>query len=195
MKPYSYEDAAAVQMMGHESPRALLAEYVSGADIVGWYGRIEAQLVDKLEREEGNRNTPYADKIRAFLKLWRENEIRGSLNREPIDTLKAATDILAVDDWNLASYFRSLRDSLRALIARIEELPYDSDAMANDEPEPAQPMGGGMPGAFGPEKESPPAGEPKPGEAGGPRDQFDLDKAVGDAVAGNKGEEDKEKPV
>lgn len=126
----SYEDAVYDGRLESFLP---IVEYMSGSDIVGWYGRIEAQLVDKIEKEEANRNTSYADKLRAFLKLWRENEIRGSINREPIDALKAAADILAVDTWDLSNYFRALRDSLRQLIAKIEELPFDDMSGPEDE--------------------------------------------------------------
>ncbi len=187
---YSYEDAGLMaQCTRLDRPEPIL-EYLSGSDIEAWYGRIESQLVGKIEKEEGNRNTSYADKLRAFLKLWRENEIRGSVNREPVDSLKAAADILAVDDWELASYFRALRDSLRGLIARIEELPYDD--MAGPEGEQQPPGGGGgggMPGRFGPEEDEPPGGpesEPAEGDAGGPRDEFDLDAAVDAAAKDNK---------
>lgn len=182
---YSYEDAGLMAERSRQDQPCPIFEYVSGSDIVAWYGRIESQLVSKIEKEEGNRNMAYADKLRAFLKLWRENEIRGSVNREPIDSLKAAADILAVDDWDLSSYFRSLRDSLRGLIARIEELPYDDMAGPEGAPEDPMPRGGGMPGRFGPEKEDPTGQDPS-GEAGGPRDEFDLDAAVDAAANDNK---------
>lgn len=189
---YSYEDAAFDGRGGSPVP---IVEYMSGSDIVGWYGRIESQLIDKIEQEEANRNNAYADKLRAFLKLWRENEIRGSINREPVDALKAATDILAVDTWSLASYFRALRDSLRQLIAKIEELPYDDMSGPEDE-EPGPPHSN-----FGPEATSTSgvegSDEPSPDQAqdqnksSEPEDQqdgegFDLDNAV-DALKKKQG--------
>ncbi len=149
-----------------------IAETYSGTDIVQWHGRIERQLLNLLDDAEKSRNYPYADKVREFLKIWRANEITGSINRETLETLKSATDVLAVDTWNLSSYFSGLRDSLRTLIASEEELPRGVDMNQND-PYAGMPRGGGgglpMAPAFGAEEEKPGALEepPPPGAEGG----------------------------
>lgn len=142
-----------------------LDEAYSGVRIVEWYGTIERQLGDLLADAEKGRNWPYADKVREFLKIWRENEITGSINREVIDTLKSATDMLAVDSWNLKNYFSSLRTQLRKLVASEEELPRDMDMNAND------PMAGGGGGRGAPpmNPEFGPEGMP-PGADGQPPD-------------------------
>ena len=109
-----------------------LLETYSGTVIVQWHGKIERQLVNMLADAEKGRNFTYADKVREFLKIWRSNEISGSINRETLETLKSASDMLSVDTWNLASYFSSLRDQLRVLIASEEELPRGVDMNQND---------------------------------------------------------------
>lgn len=167
---YDYESLGCIQL----NPDCPLLEAYRGTDIVEWYGRIERSLISLLNDAEKGKNYAYADKVRQFLKTWRDYPIDGSLNRETLEALKAASEQLAVDTWNLNSYFSSLRDSLRKLIASEEELPRGIDMTQN---EPAMSaMGGGTPPmtpAFGPEKEAaglgggtPPEGAP--GEAGVP---------------------------
>lgn len=179
---YSYEDLA----VAHERRQGeRLEEYLAGSDVVQWYSRIERQLVDKISHEESSRNTAHADKLRAFLKVWRDHEIRGSLNREPIDVLKAAAEVLSVDSWSLSSYFSSLTSSLRQLTAKIEELPYDQLGAAQ-EPQPDLKGGGRIPSSFGPEEDAPPPEDLAPGEAGpeDAGDQEDDEKAAGEPVQG-----------
>jgi hypothetical protein len=154
---HDYESYAHLDF--NQADCALLEAY-SGTAIVQWYGNIERQLGRLLEDAEKGRNWPYADKIREFLRIWRDNEITGSLNRETLDILKSASDVLAVDSWNLKNYFSNLRDQLRKLIASEEELPRDLDMNAND---PMKGGGGGrgappMSPSFGPQDE-PPGGD------------------------------------
>jgi hypothetical protein len=143
--------------------RPELLETYSGTSIVAWHGKIEGQLKNLLNDAEKGRNYPYADKIREFLKIWRANEITGSINREILETLKAAADMLSVDNWNLSSYFSSLRDALKVLLASEEELPRDADMNQNDPYAGGGGGGGGPPmsPSFGPE------GEPGGGMEGG----------------------------
>lgn len=163
-----------------------LCEAYSGSDIVQWYGRIERQLRRMLDEAEQGRNYPAEAKLRGFLKIWRDNQITGSINIENITPLEAASDILSLDNnTSLSSYFGSLRDSLRKLIASEEELPRDAD-MGN---EPLAGGGGGGPPMapdFGPEGEIPPGEEgdgqpppdmPPPGAegAGGPEAPGDTE--------------------
>lgn len=151
----------------------VLLEAWRGDAIVMWYGNIERQLERVLEEQEATRNFPYADKIRAFLQTWRANEITGSLNRETLELLKTAAQMLSVDKWNLKNYFSVLRDQLNRLIASEEELPRGIDTDENPS------MGGiGGRGAppmspdFGPEEEAPKdlkgleSEETEPGAAG-----------------------------
>lgn len=178
---FSHEDWG---VRPYDQDAALLEGY-SGTQIVQWQGNIERQLLGKIEQAEDNRNTVYADKLREFLKIWREHEITGSINVEDLQPLLSASKVLAVDPWNLGNYFSNLRDQLRKLIAAAEQLP----AMG---PEAPTPPGRGAPSAppssFGPE-ETPPTmgadGEPEPpaeGETGGPMDDFDMDSAVKDTI-------------
>ena len=118
-----------------------ICEAFSGTKIVKWSGNIERQLVNMLEEAEKGRNYPYADKLREFLKIWRANEITGSINRETLEILKSAADILAVDQWDMSAYFGSLKDQLRILIASEEQLPRGMEEPGNE------PMAGGGGGA------------------------------------------------
>lgn len=163
---HDYESLAFIDFRRHKPE---IVEAFAGTDIVKWYGRMERQLVNLLTDAEKGRNFTYADKLREFLKIWRANEITGSINRETLEVLKAAADVLSVDQWDMAAYFGSLRDQLRVLIASEEQLPRGAD-MGNE------PMAGGMGGgagappmspSFGPE-EGAPGGESAPGGPGGP---------------------------
>jgi len=147
-----------------------LHESFAGTGIVKWQGKIEGQLVNLLAEAEKGRNYPYADKIREFLKIWRANEITGSINRETLEILKSAADILAVDQWNFSGYFRSLKDALKVLIASEEQLPRGMEEPGND-PMAGGGGGGGAPPmspAFGPEEEPPGGAGGAGGGAGGP---------------------------
>lgn len=146
-----------------------LLETFAGTEIVRWHGKIEGQLVGLLDDAEKGRNYPYADKLREFIKIWRANEITGSINRETLETLKAASDVLSVDNWNLGSYFRSLATQLKVLVASEEQLPRDVDMNQND---PTAGGGGGrgappMSPSFGPGQEGPEGAEGGAGGAGG----------------------------
>lgn len=138
-----------------------LDEAFAGTEVVKWSGRIESQLVNMLAEAEKGRNYVYADKIREYLKIWRANEITGSMNRETLEILKAASDILSVDQWDMANYFRSLKDQLKVLIASEEQLPRGMEEPGNE------PMAGGGGGAGGPPM-SPAFGPGGEGEEGGP---------------------------
>lgn len=143
--------------------RVEMLEAYSGVDIVAWYGNIERQLINMENDYEAVKNGAYVDKIHTFLGTWRDNEISGSVNREVIEVLLAATSQLAVDPWKLANYFSNLRDQLRKLIASMEELPLDSMV----EPRAfrgrsSKPSG---PNSFGPTDE-PPSGGGAPGPGG-----------------------------
>jgi hypothetical protein len=156
---HDYESFGNVDFNRHT---AVILETFSGTEIIKWHGRITDQLVKMTEEAEKGRNFPYADKVREFLKTWRANEITGSINRETLEVLKAAADMLAVDSWNFRSYFHSLATQLKVLIGSEEQLPRDVDMNQND---PSAGMGGGGGGApmspsFGPEG--------KPGEGGAP---------------------------
>lgn len=164
-----------------QARRPELLETYEGKSIVRWHGKIEGQLKNLLDDAEKGRNFPYADKLREFLKIWRGNEITGSINREVLDTLKAASDMLAVDSWDLSSYFRSLRDELRVLIASEEQLPRDVDMNQND------PMaGGGGHGGGGPPM-SPDFG-PEDGAPGGEGGEGGMPGGGGAPMGGPGGE-------
>ncbi len=140
-----------------------IMEAFTGTAIVAWHGKIEGQLVNLLNDAEKGRNYTYADKLREFLKIWRANEITGSINRETLEVLKSASDILSVDQWDMSAYFRSLRDALKVLIASEEQLPRGMEDTGNE------PMAGGGGGGAGGPPMSPAFGaeEEPPGGAGG----------------------------
>lgn len=160
----TFHDYESMAHMNFHQEAPVLLEAFSGTAIVQWYGNIERQLGRLLGDAEKGRNWPYADKLRKFLQIWRDNEITGSMNREVLDVLKSSADVLGVDNWNLSNYFSNLRDQLRKLIASEEELPRDLDMNAND---PMRGMGGGGRGAppmsndFGPEEKPPGEGKPE----------------------------------
>lgn len=181
---HDYESMGQIRFDNREPE---LLETYSGTSIVQWHGKIERQLVNMLADAEKGRNFPYADKLREFLKVWRSNEISGSINRETLETLKSASDMLSVDTWNLASYFSSLRDQLRVLIASEEELPRGVDMNQND-PFAGAGGGGGAPPmspAFGPEEEPPPGEEEMP--PGGPEGEVPPPGAEGGEPGGPEG--------
>ena len=176
MTLHDYESFAYV--FGHP---VQLSEAYSGQAVVSWQGRIERQLIKHIEEYEAARNPGYADKLRAFLQMWRQHQLTGSLNVETIDALSSATEVLGVDPWKLQTYFSNLRDQLRKLKASVEELPMDVQSQAEMPPqsggggmggmggEPPAPEGMGPEGTGGPEEEvpgvpgeAPPEGAPKP---------------------------------
>jgi len=140
-------------------PVRFIAEDYKGVDIVRWYGTIESQLVKMLESADSKKNRVYSDKINEFLKIWRSNPITGSINIETIKPLGVAASILAVDNWDHATYFRSLRDSLNMVIASEEQLPRGGDPSQNDK---MRGLGGGLGSggvnnpAYGPEDDEGP---------------------------------------
>lgn len=148
-----------------------LLEYYSGTQVVRWWGVIERQLKDKISKYEAQRNQPYADKMRAFAKVWKEHELTGSINRETVDALKTAASVLGDDPWTEGNYFSNLTSSLQVLLASEEQLPRIDEP---NEPSDGGGLGTGAPvGDFGPEKEMTPDGgnpgnpeEPEP--EGGP---------------------------
>lgn len=169
MNYYDYETMGYIDWRQRQ-PEAL-NEAFSGTAVVGWSGKIERQLVNMLQDAEKGRNYVYADKLREFLKIWRANEITGSLNRETIEILKAAADILAVDQWDMAAYFGSLKDQLKILIASEEQLPRGMEEPGNEPMAGGGGGGGGAPPmnpAFGPGEEAPPGGAGAGGVEGGP---------------------------
>lgn len=163
----SYEDLARMPLA-----QQVVCEAYEGASVVQWYGNIERQLGTMLSDNEASRNFVYTDKIRAFQKIWRENEITGSLNRETLNALKTACDMLSVDAWTLSNYFSNLRDQLRKLIASEEALPRVDMEQNMPNKGPGAGGGGSMPpldpefgaGKGGP---APPGGKP-PGPGGPP---------------------------
>lgn len=192
---HDYESMGCVDFTRHMPP---LFETYSGVEIIKWHGRIADQLVKLLEEAEKGRNFVYADKIREFLKTWRANEITGSINRETLEILKAAADILGVDNWNLRSYFSSLATQLKVLIGSEEQLPRDVDLSQN---EPLAGTGGGgrgappMSPAFGPQgkpEEAPPGGMP-PGQQGPPGGPG-MEGAPGEIPPGEEEQEKKNPP-
>lgn len=152
-------------------PRPWLLEAFRGTAIVGWQGKIERQLDDFAAEAVEARNNVYADKIRAYLALWRANPLNGSINVETIETLLAASEVPAVDDWRFSDYFSNLRDQLRKLKASVEELP-----MGEVVPPDGRAPSSSPPSSFGP-SETPPPGTP-PGPETEPGNETDTAAAA-----------------
>lgn len=139
-----------------------LLEVYSGQAVVAWQGRIERQLLKSIGEYEAAKNSAYVDKLREYLKVWRDNTLSGSINVEVVHALLTATEMLSVDGWKLQNYFSNLRDELRRLQASVEELPaqppeeeYDAMRQAAGAAAPSQPFGS---------EETPTSGtEPQPG--------------------------------
>lgn len=195
MRFTDYESLGTVTFAGRKPP---LLEAFRGSDIVDWYGRIEQSLINLLNDAEKANNHTYAERLRAYLETWREFPIDGSLNRETIDVLIAATKQWARESWDLQSYFLSLQTRLRQLVASEEELPRDIDLNQN---EPAmgggRGGGGGMPPmspSFGPEKEGPEGmgglgGEAPEGMGGSEGLGGEAPEETGEAPGGEEGGE------
>jgi hypothetical protein len=174
-----------------------MPEAFEGTKIVQWYNNIERQLTRMLEENEAARNFNYADQIRTFLKTWRENEVTGSMNRETILVLKAASEQLSVQAWNLANYFSNLKTQLAKLIASEEQLP----RVATEPGDKMGGPGGGAPGGslpplspeFGPEGEEPPGmGGPEP--AGGMPPEEEMPPPGEEGEGEGEEEEKKRRP-
>jgi hypothetical protein len=179
-----FHDFESLGWVDYSRAQPVVCESFRGADVVSWHGNIERQINGFLADAEKSRNWPYADKLREFLKIWRENSISGSINRETLDTLKTPAEVLAVDNWTFNNYFSNLRDRIRMLIASEEELPRDMD-MGGEEPLRGTSRGRGAPPLnpqFGPEEEP-------PGGAGGmpPEGAPGVEGAGGEVPPGAEG--------
>ena len=139
-----------------------MLEGYAGTDVVEWHGRVERQLQGYIREFSEVKNHEYTDKLREFLRIWRDNQLTGSINIETVNTLLASADLFAVDGWKLQDYFSHLRDNLRKLKASAEELPV---LPPGEEPEGGPEMSprgaprGVTPGEpsqdFGPQREAP----------------------------------------
>ena len=145
-----------------------ILEAYRGTEVVEWWGRIERQLVDMVNRFETSRDFESKSKAQEALDVWRKNQITGSINVETVNALESGIRMLAVDTWNQSNYFAALRDSLRKLVAGQEELPPMPD-------ETGGMGGGGGGGGGGPNKpivggpeENPEEGGPEPSQDFGP---------------------------
>ncbi len=167
MNDFYWETVAWHEARRVETPPIL--EAFRGTDVVGWWGTIERQLVDMVNRFETTRDFDSKAKAQEALDIWRQNQITGSINVETIKALESGMRMLAVDKWNQSNYFASLRDNLRKLIAGQEELP----PMPDETGGMGKPGGGGGPRMpnkpieGGPE-ENPEEGGPEPSQDFGP---------------------------
>lgn len=126
---YDHEDLGVLSLMEFPKECEELSEAFKGSDVVVWSGSIERQLVALLDKYRKDKDSGSANKVDQFLQTWRAHKITGSLNRTDIQPLETAASQLAVDSWHSTSYFGSLRDQLRRLLASEEELPrIDVDA-------------------------------------------------------------------
>lgn len=132
-----------------------VTEAFKGTQIVAWQGKIERQLQAMVSENTEARNHAYADKLRAYLELWRANPLNGSINVETIQSLLSGAEVPAVDDWRYNNYFSNLRDKLRELKASVEELP-----MGDEVPPDQRAPSSSPPSSFGPTDEPPPSAAP-----------------------------------
>lgn len=179
MKTYhDYESLGAIQNI--EESQVPVLETLTGAQVVSWYTMIEDFLQRKLDDQEAARNHENADRMRAFLNTWRDNELTGSISVDQLLPLKAAAEQAAAVKSALRPIFTSILRNLRKLIADEEQLPRGVDTNALD------PMSGGlgrgappMSPDFGPEEEMP--GDLEGGAEGmeqPPEGDLGADKAV-----------------
>jgi hypothetical protein len=140
MSDYFWETVAWAEATRVSAPPLLEAQ--RGTLVVEWYGRIERQLVDLVNRFQTTRNYDNKAKAQVYLEIWRNNQLTGSINVEAINALLGPAEVLATDTWSESNYFAALRDQLRKLKASQEELPPIGDP---DEIQPPshQAMGGG----------------------------------------------------
>jgi hypothetical protein len=156
MKTYNdYESLGTIQNI--EEAEVPVLETLSGSQVVSWYTMIEDYLQRKLDDQEAARNHENADRLRAFLNTWRDNELTGSISVDQLRPLKAAAEQAAAIKSSLRPIFASLLRNLRKLIADEEQLPrgVDTDAV---NPMAGGGLGGGAPPMspdFGPEEEPP----------------------------------------
>lgn len=164
-----YESLAVVgERILHDSePPELLSETLAGSQVVGWYSQIEDFLQKQLDNQEAARNHENADRLRAFLNTWRENELTGSISVDQLRPLKAAAEQGAAVKSGLRTIFTSILRNLRKLIADEEQLPRGVDT------DQLNPMAGGlgrgappMSPDFGPEEQPPPGMEGELGQPG-----------------------------
>ncbi len=200
MRFTDYESLGTVSFTNATPP---VMEAFRGSDIVDWYGRIEQSLINLLNDADKANNHTYADRLRAYLETWREFPIDGSLNRETIEALIAATKQWARENWDLQSYFLSLQTRLRQLVASEEELPRDIDmdqnagALAG-----GRGGGGGMPPmspSFGPQGDEPDmdgeggeAGMPGMGGEPGAPGEPGAEGEIGEPIPGEAPEDEEE---
>lgn len=178
---HDYESMGSVQNI--EEAQVPVLEVLSGSQVVSWYTMIDDFLQRKLDDQEAARNHENADRLRAFLNTWRDNELTGSISVDQLLPLKAAAEQAAAVKSPLRPIFTSILRNLRKLIADEEQLPRGIDQNA------VNPMGGGGLGSappmspdFGPEEQAP------PGMEGGEGNEADL--AAGMEQPGEEGKED-----
>jgi hypothetical protein len=137
-----------------EEARVPVLEVLQGSAVVSWYSQIESFLQRKLDDAEMARNNENADRLRAFLITWRDNELTGSVSVDALKPLKAAAEQAASVNDGLRSIFTSILANVRKLIADEEQLPRGVDMNATN---PMAGMGGAPPMSpdFGPEEEAP----------------------------------------
>lgn len=159
MKTYhDFESMGTIQNI--EEAQVPVLEVLSGSQVVSWYTMIDDFLQRKLDDQEAARNHEDADRLRAFLNTWRDNELTGAISVDQLLPLKAASEQAAAVKSALRPIFTSILRNLRKLIADEEQLPRGVDTNA------VNPMGGGGMGSappmspdFGPEEEAPPGAE------------------------------------
>jgi len=158
MKTYhDYESMGTLQNI--EEARVPVLETLTGSQVVSWYSMVDDFLQRKLDDQEAARNTENADRLRAFLNTWRDNELTGSISVDQLLPLKAASEQAAAVKSALRPIFTSLLRNIRKLIADEEQLPRGVD------PGAVNPLAGGggalgrgappMSPDFGPEEEMP----------------------------------------
>lgn len=147
-------------------------EAYGGSKVVSWYDSIDRQLDSMISRYDAQHQHEIADRVRVFLNTWREHVLTGSVNRETIEPLKTAAEMLAADDWKLKNYFQNLRGQIRTLEASLEELP--TSAFQSPTPDTAS-FPTAPPTNFGPQEKAPPGQSPEgagaapaPGAPGAP---------------------------
>ena len=116
----SYEDLGHIDYRRH---RPSVLEAYNGADIVAWHDTIGRQIEAMAEEASEGNNVEYHRLLMKFLTEWETNEPTGSLNIEVIQLLQNAASWASQLPWNFKSYFASLNNQLKRLVASIQSLP------------------------------------------------------------------------
>lgn len=123
---------------------APIQEAYKGTDVVSWWGGINRAIKSKINTyaEHGDGNSAEIRELEAFLRVWNDNPLSGSISKSTLKTLSAAAAIAAAQEkLGTANFFSHVRDQLNKLTASVEELPAIPSSTGRDQPRAKAPTG------------------------------------------------------